>query len=359
MMAEKTWCKGGTSMVTVSIIVPMYKVEKYLERCLDSLINQTFQDIEIICVDDGSPDKSGEIAERYAIQDKRIKVIHKKNAGLGMARNTGIEAASGKFIAFVDSDDYLEKTMIQALIDAAVRVNADTAIGGYSRNSNGQIQAIDNPISGRVFHKETIATSVLARMVGPSSKKNDAINMAAWRVLYSLELIKKNNLRYPSEREFISEDIIFDIEYYSKAECVCGVENSGYIYCQNAGSLTEKYNPERYEKGEILFHEKCRLLDNNGILDDDMQNRAEESFLNYSRYAIKSEARYAHTNGFLLARTNIKKIGKSKELRRLIYAHSKSKKSKIDWLIDSLLKLNGYTLITIILAVGYWVRNND
>ena len=105
-------------MAAVSIIVPMYKVEKYLERCLDSLVNQTFQDIEIICVDDGSPDKSGEIAERYAIQDKRIKVIHKKNAGLGMARITGIEAASGKFIAFVDSDDYLEKTMIQALIDA-------------------------------------------------------------------------------------------------------------------------------------------------------------------------------------------------------------------------------------------------
>ena len=346
-------------MAVVSIIVPMYKVEKYVERCLDSLINQTFQDIEIICVDDGSPDKSGEIAERYATLDKRIKVIHKENAGLGMARNTGICGATGKYVAFVDSDDYLEKTTIQALIDGATQFNADTVIGGYSRNSNGKIQIIDNPIAGKKFFKETIVTDVLARMVGPNSEKNDTINMAAWRVLYSLDIIQKNNLRYPSEREFISEDIIFDINYYSKAECVCGVSNSGYVYCQNAGSLTEKYNPERYEKGEILFHEKCRLLDANCILNDDMRRRAEESFLNYSRYAIKSEARYAHINGFWCAQKNIKKIGKSKELRRLIHEHSKSKKSKIDSVIDSLLKLNGYTLMTIILVAGYCVRNND
>ena len=346
-------------MAVVSIIVPIYKVENYIERCLNSLIEQTFQDIEIICVDDGSPDKSGKIAEQYAVQDKRIKVIHKKNAGLGMARNTGIEIATGKFVAFVDSDDYLEKTMIQAVVDAAIQVNADTVIGGYSRNLNGKIQVVENPISGKVFYKETITRDVLAKMVGPSSEKNDSINMAAWRVLYSFDIIKKNNLRYPSERKFISEDIIFDIKYYSKAECVCGVDNPGYIYCQNAESLTEKYNPERYEKGEILFHEKCRLLEENGILNDDIRRRAEESFLNYSRYAIKSEAKYACTNGFWRARKNIKKIGKSKELRRLLHEHSKSKKSKIDGLIDFLLKLNGYTFITIMLVTGYWVRNND
>lgn len=346
-------------MVDVSVIVPMYNVEKYIERCLDSLINQTFQNIEIICVDDGSPDKSGEIAERYATQDERIKVIHKKNAGLGMARNTGVESASGKFVAFVDSDDYLETTMVQELVDAAKQANADTVIGGYSRNSNDVIQVIENPIAGKIFHKEKIVTEVLAKMVGPASDKNDTINMAAWRVLYSLDIIRKNNLRYPSEREFISEDIIFDIRYYSKAECVCGAGNSGYIYCQNAGSLTEKYNPERYEKGKVLFHEKCRLLEANFLLNEDMKRRAEESFLNYSRYAIKSEARYAHINGFWCAQNNIKKIGKSEELRRLMKEHSKSKKSKIDSVIDCLLMLNGYTLTTIILMIGYWVRNND
>ena len=101
--------------VKVSVIVPVYNVEKYLDRCLDSIINQTLNEIEIILVDDGSTDSSGEKCDEYKKKDLRIKVIHKKNKGLGYARNSGLEVATGKYIAFVDSDDYIDRRMFESL----------------------------------------------------------------------------------------------------------------------------------------------------------------------------------------------------------------------------------------------------
>ena len=123
----------------VSIVVPMYGVEKYLEKCVNSLIHQTLKDIEIILVDDGSPDKCGEIAEQYAKNDARIKVIHQKNAGLGPARNTGMEVAVGEYIGFVDSDDWVNETMFEHLYNAALKGNADIAVGGHCDWRDGEI----------------------------------------------------------------------------------------------------------------------------------------------------------------------------------------------------------------------------
>ena len=100
-------------MAKVSVIIPIYKVEKYLSRCLDSVVNQTLDDIEIVLVDDGSPDSCPEICDRYAKKDSRIKVIHKKNEGLGYARNSGMLIATGEYIAFLDSDDYVSKDMYE------------------------------------------------------------------------------------------------------------------------------------------------------------------------------------------------------------------------------------------------------
>lgn len=109
----------------LSIIVPVYKVEKYIRRCLDSIINQTFTDFELILVDDGSPDTSGEICEGYAKKDERIRVIHQENKGLSGARNTGVEVSKGEYIGFVDSDDWIELEMYEKLITAAEKYGAD------------------------------------------------------------------------------------------------------------------------------------------------------------------------------------------------------------------------------------------
>ena len=104
-------------MPSISIIVPVYKVEKYLDRCVESLVRQTFDDIEIILVDDGSPDKSGKMCDEWEKKDERIRVIHKKNGGLSEARNYGIEAARGDYVAFIDSDDWIDDDMMEILSD--------------------------------------------------------------------------------------------------------------------------------------------------------------------------------------------------------------------------------------------------
>ena len=117
---------------TVSIIVPVYKVEPYLERCVKSILAQSYTDWELILVDDGSPDHCPEMCDTYATEDKRIKVIHKANAGLGMARNTGLDAATGDYIFFFDSDDYVAPTIAEKCIASALENESDAVIFGYS-----------------------------------------------------------------------------------------------------------------------------------------------------------------------------------------------------------------------------------
>lgn len=117
----------------VSVIVPIYNVEKYIDRCLNSIINQKLEDIEIILVDDGSPDNCPQICENYRKKDDRIKVIHKENEGLGYARNSGIKIANGKYISFIDSDDYISEEFLYNLYTKAIEYDADACLGGNTK----------------------------------------------------------------------------------------------------------------------------------------------------------------------------------------------------------------------------------
>ena len=343
-------------MPKVSIVVPMYRVEKYIDRCLDSLINQTFRDIEIICVDDGSPDKSGEIAEAYAQRDSRVSVIHKENAGLGYARNTGIENARGEFVSFVDSDDYITSDLIADLVETAEKNSADTVIAGFSRKKGDKIIPLPTPVAGRVFKDEEVFSEVLSKMTGPLGDGSDSINMATCGVLYSLEIIRRYGLRYPSEREFISEDMIFNIKYYNYSKIVCGIGNNGYIYCMNPGSLTERYNPERYEKGKVLYEEKIRLFKQNDRFNEDIRFRIEESFLRYSRYAIKSEVKFAKQNGIKKARQNLLAIISDKTLNNMVKTHINPLSAKVDKIIDYCIKKRKPLTMLFILKAGYMFK---
>ncbi|MDQ1143763.1 glycosyltransferase involved in cell wall biosynthesis [Bacillus sp. SORGH_AS 510] len=118
----------GKSEIKVSVIVPIYNVEKFLSKCIETIINQSYKNLEIILVDDGSPDRSGEICDEYAAKDKRIKVIHQKNSGVSSARNAGINAATGDYVCFADGDDYLMPDYVEYLMDLAVRNDADISL---------------------------------------------------------------------------------------------------------------------------------------------------------------------------------------------------------------------------------------
>lgn len=232
----------------LSIVVPVYKVERFLPRCMDSLLRQTFQDFEIILVDDESPDDSAQMCDRYAALDERIKVIHKKNAGLGMARNSGMEIAQGEYIAFPDSDDYLEPETYEVAYRAAKEVEADALYYEFNTSDYPGFHSIAYP-SGVYAGKEALE-KVMLDMIGsePEWDSDVKFQLSACKVIYKLDVIKKNRLQFVSERELISEDLVWNLDFLKHAACIRTIPNRFYHYCLNEASLTHTVSSDRSQR---------------------------------------------------------------------------------------------------------------
>ena len=252
----------------VSIIIPIYKVEKYLYNCINSVINQTLKEIQIILVDDESPDNCPQICDNFAKQDNRIRVIHRKNGGLGYARNSGLEIANGEFVAFLDGDDYVSEDMYEKLYEAAKVKNADTCFCCCYTDMNGKITEIDNKYAGCTFTGiEEVINIGLFNLLGsaPEDKMDNVMGMQVWRGLYSMDIIRRNNIDFCSEREFICEDAIFHIDYFRYSACFTIIEDKLYYYRLRSGSLSNSFRTDRFEKNKILFLEEKRRLSNYGF----------------------------------------------------------------------------------------------
>ena len=242
-------------MELVSIIVPVYNTDKYLYQCVKSLLNQTYADIESILVDDGSKDDSGRICNEFAKKYQRIKVIHKENAGLGYARNSGLKLATGKYVTFIDSDDWADPDLIQKLIMGLKESEADTCIGGFKRVRGNESIQFKEHYEKKIYRDAQVYNELFARMLGSSPNAHDAIKMSVWNVLYSMEIIQKNQIEFPSERKFISEDIMWDFIYFQKAKAVQVIDSIAYNYRITPGSLTQKYKPNMLEMICFLYEE--------------------------------------------------------------------------------------------------------
>lgn len=213
----------------ISVIVPIYKVEKYLRKCIESILSQTYTNLEIILVDDGSPDKCGEICDEYEKRDSRIKVIHKKNGGLSDARNAGLDIMAGNYVAFVDSDDWIEPQMYEHLLAKLHYFHADISIGGVSCDLD------DNGI----INTEKIVSYDSA----PFSEGNVetmhrffTTSWAAWDKLYKADLFR--DIRYPVGE--INEDEAIVLQLLSKCTRVCYTNEVFYHYMRrpSSGSIT-------------------------------------------------------------------------------------------------------------------------
>lgn len=209
----------------ISVIVPIYKVEKYLRKCIESILSQTYTNLEIILVDDGSPDKCGEICDEYEKKDSRIKVIHKKNGGLSDARNAGLDIMAGNYVAFVDSDDWIEPQMYEHLLAKLHYFHADISIGGVSCDLD------DNGI----INTEKIVSYDSA----PFSEGNVetmhrffTTSWAAWDKLYKADLFR--DIRYPVGE--INEDEAIVLQLLSKCSRVCYSGEIFYHYMKRPGS---------------------------------------------------------------------------------------------------------------------------
>ena len=244
----------------VSIIVPVYNVEAYLIRCVDSLRKQTLTDIEIILVDDGSPDNSPALCDKLAKEDARIKVIHKQNAGLGMARNTGIEAATGTYIGFVDSDDFVDTEMYEVLCRAAETNDAELVLSGM-RFVGGIMFGKESEYTEKTcFSAETLFSSqedirdLRLGIAGalPHEPEDSRYGASVCKNLFKREILEKFSIRFLSERKILSEDTLFMLDYASRIQKAVGIPGVYYNYWRNENSLSKSYNPERLEKS-ILF----------------------------------------------------------------------------------------------------------
>lgn len=230
----------------ISVIVPVYKVEKYIHRCVNSILNQTFTDFELILVDDGSPDNCGKICDEYAEKDSRIHVIHKENGGLSDARNAGIDwvftNSNSEWISFIDSDDWVHPQYFEGMIKSAERFGTDITACKYN-NSEGYTDFEDIPefdiclvdVEDFFVNKNTIAT-------------------VAWGKIYKKEYFRQT--RYPfaklNEDEFVTFKLLF------KNEKITYINNPMYFYFQNAsGIMKSEWNPKKLDALEALDEQYC------------------------------------------------------------------------------------------------------
>ena len=272
----------------VSIIVPCWGVEKYLDRCVESLVHQTLQDIEIILVDDESPDRVPEMCDEWARKDSRIKVVHKKNGGLGMACNSGMEVATGEYIAFCDSDDWVDHEMYQTMFEASKKYAADIVYSGIRRvDENGKHHSFAQTDKLYVYDtRDNINVFMLSMIANPPGIRSVCrTQKSAKIVLYKHSLISDNNIHFESERQYISEDLLFNLDNLSNAICVVELPYTFYNYFVNAASISQKVRTDRLEKNYTLLQHLLHRYDGLMLLED-YKTRVYRLFIDFERSDI-------------------------------------------------------------------------
>lgn len=243
----------------ISVIVPIYKVEKYLPKCVESILNQTYTNLEIILVDDGSPDNCGNICEEYAKKDARIKVIHKVNGGLSDARNAGIEIASGEYLGFVDSDDFIHPKMYESLYNAIIENGAEVSICTFQNVAEDEnIEYCDaSNLEWNILKSET------DKFYYSFDEKTSVTAVVAWNKLYKKELF--SGIRYPYGK--IHEDEFTTYKLLEKADKIACTQYPFYYYLQRAGSIMNNGFDKRSLYRLDAYKERLELYQSTGRYD--------------------------------------------------------------------------------------------
>lgn len=218
---------------TVSVIVPVYNCKDYLPKCIESILNQTYPQIQLVLVDDGSGDGSGEICDTFAAKDRRIQVIHQKNQGVSAARNAGLDAAAGNWVLFVDSDDYVEQDYCRRMLDASLQCDADVVIARPFSRSQPDVQRYETA------QIEQLKQTCLAY----DETKFDYNIDGPWGKLFRHSLIEAHNIRFP-ETLARSEDAYYCATVYEHAANVCCLNWFGYVHVEREGSLCRRFTSD-------------------------------------------------------------------------------------------------------------------
>ncbi len=239
-------------MKKLSVIVPVYNAEKTLKKCIDSIIGQTYTDMEIILVDDGSTDGSLGICRQYAGLDDRIKVFHKENAGLVAARKSGAELASGEYVGFVDSDDYIDSDMYSTLMKEANEKGSDIVAGGIKMDYPEETATTYNKIEAGYYDKAAIKEKVIPDMLMKKGFYRYGIIPGVVVKVFKRELIRKS-LECVDDSVTLGEDVAITSNAVIRAESISLVKSAGYHYVQTENSMIRGYNPARFEALKKFF----------------------------------------------------------------------------------------------------------
>ena len=211
-------------MSLISVIVPVYKVEQYLVRCVDSIINQTYKNIEVILIDDGSPDNCGSICDRYALEDKRIRAIHKENGGLSDARNAGLAIARGEYIAFVDSDDWIESNYLLRMYETIIETQSDICECGILKTIGEEVHRKNNDMVPVVYR----TAEALKRLIC-----DNTFHQYVWNKLYHRDVV--GDIRFPKGK--INEDEFWTYQVFGNAQKIAKIPDVLYYYFQRPNSI--------------------------------------------------------------------------------------------------------------------------
>lgn len=261
-------------MSSVSVVIPVYNVEEYLIECLESVVNQTYRDLEIILIDDGSTDGSSKICDSYALKDSRVSVIHQVNSGLSAARNRGIDQASSEYITFIDSDDVIALNFVETLMNQIKSENADIAECDFS-DFFSELPSVD---SDEIFSVKT-GMQALHDLYDVSAR-----NVTAWGKIYKTDLF--SNVRYPVGKTH--EDVFTTYKLFYFAKKIVQLKSRLYFYRKRSGSITASFNKNRLD----ILDAYCEINDffvEHGVNDLISKNWKAGIYNCFSLNLIKSE----------------------------------------------------------------------
>lgn len=257
-------------MYKLSIIVPIYNVDKYLNKSLECLVNQTLKDIEIILINDGSTDKSLEICQKYASRDPRIRIIDKENEGVSIARNIGIVESKSEFITFMDPDDEIKVDMYEQMLKNIINFDTDISMCNYIKKSEDKEILINLPFVGGKYKREQILY-LIKNMIYGNDLNQTPIMGSVWRSIFRKSIIEENNISFPVDIRPM-QDLLFIISYLLKCNTIYINENAFYIYDIHQNSAVTGY------KENVWYNHKkvCLLLEDilkeNALLNDNEKN---------------------------------------------------------------------------------------
>lgn len=306
----------------ISVIVPVYKVEKVLGRCVDSILAQTYQNIELILVDDGSPDNCPAICDVYAKQDNRVRVIHKKNGGLTSAWKEGVRYASGAFVGFVDSDDWIDSDMYEKLYQAIAEGQADIAMAGLVfdyEDKNYPPRKEGNRLE-KTFYSRTELEQLFPKFLNDGSFIGRWIQPSRVTKLFRKSLVLQN-LELWDDRVSIGEDLQMVFACVLDADAICVIlDYYPYHYWYNISSMTGGHDPNYLKKIRFL-RERLEFISDKKVVYD-FRPQIRNDFLSLAIMAVKNEIWRNHQDNFLQVLKNVKMMCRDASVQEALKHHT-------------------------------------